>query len=140
MSKSSMPVSKAKTAYQLLDDVADLILEEPLRYDQRYWRLTASAWKMPDCGTVCCIGGWVDQLKADGQAENVEDFTVARGVGASARNILGLTAAQARELFNPDAAGDEPVEGQSVEHGFNGVRHIRKFQKKYAKQLKAKRV
>jgi hypothetical protein len=142
MSKKAMPISKAKNAYDLLTDVIDLIVEEPLRYNQGNWRQTEAddyfATDFPPCGTVCCVGGWVDLLKSKTPAKDVEDFTVARGVGASARQILGLSAPQARELFTPECTeGSSP---QTDEHARLGVLHIRKFQKKYAAKLKAKRV
>jgi hypothetical protein len=142
VSKNAMPKSKATNAYDLLTDVIDLIVEEPLRYNQGNWRQTEEddyfSTGFPKCGTVCCVGGWVDLLKSKTPTENVEVFTVASGVGASARQILGLSAPQARELFTPDCVGESSP--QTDEHARLGVLHIRKFQKKHAKQLKAKRV
>lgn len=140
MAKNAMPVSKAKTAYGLLSEVCALIKEEPLRYDQCRWiqrvggtgyeRLDLDVTKAPSCGTVGCVAGWVGTLK---RADSFSYW----GTELLAMDILGLDGVQAYELFNEDAAG---VESQSAAHAKRGIAHIRKFQKKYAKQLKAKRV
>jgi hypothetical protein len=136
--------SKAKNAYELLDEVIDLIVDDPRRFNQRDWRMVEGAdyyWSntidWPDCGTICCVAGWVDMLKSPTPTQSVDSFTTTRGVGRSARLILGLTSAQAVRLFNPDAVdGDFGTD----EHARLGVKHIRNFQKKHEKQLKAKKL
>src|SRR5579871_4839038 len=55
---------------RLLRKVAKHILAEPRRYDQDVWRLKgrpgercwASDGEYPACGTVACIGGWINTL------------------------------------------------------------------------------
>lgn len=140
MSKSAMPKSKAKTAYGLLSEIRKLILEEPKRYDQTGWlirgkRYAASIYgdMAPACGTVGCVGGWVQALK-----------------GRSAGRTLGLNYQQQVELFDGAAAGKrwEFSDGGSSRvtvatvraHARRGAKHIARFQKKYSAQLKAKRV
>lgn len=123
MSKTAMPKSKAKTAYGLLSEVRRLILASPNRYDQR------ECYQKTECGTVCCVGGWIVMLKAprthDGHRLN------------RAERILGLNWLAAGELWFRGAAGDR----LSIrEHARRGAAHIARFQKKYAAQLKAKRV
>lgn len=142
---TSIPKSTAETAYDLLSEVAALALAEPKRINMNTWRLRAGVdgcepvRGYPECGTVGCIGGWVDTLR--------------NAPSHAAQNILGLTDEQADELFYDDGllkeAGnveddeDDDVTdslAQTPEHANNVVAHIRKFQLKYAAQLKAKRV
>lgn len=146
MAKNAMPVSKAKNAYELLDEVIDLIAEEPLRLDQTDWRRKetdddVNIWEsFPACGTIGCVASWVDTLKSKRPTPVAEGFSTVVGVGGSARAILGLTSRQALELFNGDAAGERDGDGGIEGHARRGILHIRKFQKKHAKQLRAKKV
>jgi hypothetical protein len=135
-----VPKSKAKTAFDLLSDVAALALAEPRRIHMNFWRLTSTDTNVsavvpqgfPACGTVGCIGGWTEQI--------------ARGRKRDAEVILGLTHAQRMELFYPKAlladAGSarEAGNAQTPKHAERVVAHIRAFQQKYADQLKAKAV
>lgn len=122
MANSSIPKSKAKTAYGLLSEVRAIILAEPKRYDQCDWIRTGSGPDYPSCGTVACVGGWIGVLK--GQHHKSQD-------------ILGLSGYQAGQLFSYNAAKGQ---SQSLMHARSGAAHIRRFQKRYAKQLKAKAV
>lgn len=72
-----VPRSDATNAYDLLIDVARVIREEPLRYDQGSWltfgKYVASGEQYdnprgPECGTVGCRAGWICVL-ADGIME-----------------------------------------------------------------------
>lgn len=145
MSKKAMPKSKAKTAYGLLSEIRRLILEEPERYDQNQYLLTKEAfsWKFeqpsaPACGTIGCVAGWTCALKGLRWPRN-------EAVLDQARIILGVDEAAATSLFRFDAV---PLRSPSLfekrvtpqRHARLGARHIAKFQKKYAAQLKAKRV
>lgn len=142
MSKNAMPVSKAKTAYGLLSEIRKLILEEPKRYNQTDWLRTGKVTKMiyrdgaPACGTVGCVAGWVIALKANPKKVDMYELPTIAG------RILGIKGdydygGQVRELFHSDAAG---VREDISTHAERGAEHIAKFQKKYAKQLKAKKV
>ena len=145
MNKSAMPKSKAKTAYGLLSEIRKLILAEPQRYDQKNWSWLGEELpsnRRPACGTVCCVAGWVSALKFKKQITKVESATFALSdskVFKRAKSVLGLTYEATLELTHPNAAGDRNA--QTVEeHARHGAAHIAKFQQKYAKQLKAKRV
>jgi len=143
MAKSVMPKSKAKTAYGLLSEIRKLILEEPKRYDQtnvlrvgsdataKYHSLT------PACGTVGCVAGWVCVLTGN-------QMLTGWDVLDKADEVLGLTDAGIPEmrLFGEERAGSRDNESQSSirAHAARGAAHIAEFQKKYAAQLKAKRV
>jgi len=135
MAKHAMPVSKAKTAYGLLSEIRKIILEEPKRYDQ--WGLLSTGARAkahygtltPSCGTVGCVAGWVVALKSP---RSREIATVRAG------QVLGLDGmCQRSELFAGSKAGDRD---DITAHARRGAAHIAKFQKKYAKQLKAKKV
>jgi hypothetical protein len=132
-----MPTSRAKTAYGLLSEICKLIVEEPLRYYQGDWirregdnlSCFLPAKKYPSCGTVGCVAGWVATLKrrhfSDIQTESI------------AQKVLGLSGDQTIELFSGSAVSGV---GQTQAHARAGVRHIRRFQKKYLSQLLAKKV
>jgi hypothetical protein len=137
-----MPVSKAKTAYGLLSEIRKLILEEPKRYDQSSWLLndedmfgfkygSEAAVAVPACGTIGCVAGWVTVLKR----RKPRNFLIA----IEAADILGLTLTQRTSLFSPKACGDREKIGPD-RHADRGAAHIARFQKRHAKQLKAKRV
>lgn len=133
MAKNAMPVSKAKTAYGLLSEIRKLILEEPKRYDQSsFVPIASSRANRPACGTVCCVAGWATALK------NPALLNDSIQTSRFARYILGLELSQHAELVNPDAAG--PCDARPSLHAKRGAAHIARFQKKYAKQLKATRV
>ena len=58
-----------------------------------------------------------------------------------ANRILGLSNYQEEELFSACALDSATTAApQTLAYARAGVRHIRRFQKKYATQLKAKRV
>ena len=143
MKKTNLiPKSKAKNAYELLNEVKALILGEPKRYQQSMWIRRISKGdrrdEFPACGTVACVGGWVATLKR----KAVDEVTA----GDVAMDILGLDETKAYELFNAFALveciprGRPYPEPQSVAYAKLGAKHITRFQKKYAQQLKAKAV
>ena len=147
MAKNAMPVSKAKTAYGLLSEIRALILEEPKRYDQTVWKRDPAMLHrgdQPTCGTICCVAGWVDQLKSDEPVPSDNPYKYgSRGgfadyeIAWRAREVLGLSMEQRDELFGAERVG--PKRSHNA-HAKRGAAHIARFQKKYAKQLKAKRV
>lgn len=140
---SLIPVSKAKTAFGLLSEVAKVALAEPKRIYMGLWggqkgnfsRLTSDVTssgyeniglhidKRPACDTVGCIGGWTEALKP--------------GKAASLR--LGLSPTQAECLFYPYRLCEEPNQG-TLAHAKKVVAHIKRFQKKYSSQLKRTKV
>ena len=70
MTFKAVPRSKATNAYDLLNDVARAITEEPRRINMRWWTFffqgeALNNWAnqlhqedLPACGTVGCIAGW----------------------------------------------------------------------------------
>jgi hypothetical protein len=146
MAKNAMPKSKAKTAYGLLSEIRALILKEPKRYDQRDYLKTGDEAigyygnNAPTCGTVGCVAGWVGALKGGFKKFSLDDGSY---IDDFATDVLFGQHANASELsdqlFDGEAAGPRNNENP-VAHAQRGAKHIAKFQKKYAKQLKAKRV
>ena len=123
-----IPKSKAKTAYGLLSEIAALVTAEPKRFDMSTWIRREKHGEnarrgFPACGTVGCIGGWTQLL---------------RPREGGAQTILGLTFEQSNELFTP--SGWLAEDGQTAAHARKYVAHLRRFQKKYAAQLKAKKL
>lgn len=139
---ATLPKPSVSKEVQSLDGIrptmAKAVQPKPLRYDQRWWldREGNSGEAMytvtyPACGTVACVGGWVTLLtKTESAADSVFD---------TAMEILGLSRATAFRLFRANAV-PENLRPQSLPYARAGARHIAKFQKKYATQLKAKRV
>src|SRR4051812_46510738 len=91
-----MPVSKAKTAYELLGEIRKLILEEPLRYDQEKWLDVGCLLhdREPKCGTVGCVAGWVVALKEQ-RTSSAQSVIKCRAMA-----ILGIEVNQANWLFS----------------------------------------
>ena len=138
MDEKPIPRTRAKTAYGLLSEVCRLILAEPKRYNQRTFiersdesLITVDAPEgFPPCGTIGCVAGWVATLTTR------KTFTYTATADIASR-VLGLTGDQSSELFEMFAASGSP---QTRAHARSGVRHIRRFQKAHAAQLKAKRL
>lgn len=135
-SKACFQLSSATNAYDLLEDVKEVIKVDPLRYDQTTWRTVdyGEARKkyrdFPACGTVGCVAGWVVTLTRGTDMPFAE-------IMSTARKILGLDISEALELFSADAAGSLP---QTKAHTDGGIRHITRFQKKYKDKLKRKKI
>lgn len=138
---TTRPVSKAKTAYGLLGEIPKLILQEPKRYDQTCVLEVApkdgrhNPSNYPPCGTVGCVAGWTVALTEP--PRRVNRLILKANVMVHAARILGLTIGQAEELF---AAGQAGIHPQTLGHAKRGARHIARFRKRYAKQLRAKRI
>lgn len=139
-----VPTSRAKTAYGLLSEVRRLILAEPKRYSQGTWLQRAASTTpdlmpvggFPSCGTVGCVAGWVATLKRPRRWFNPLVS------GLIARRVLGLSEDQADLLFDGDAAyqRNPDADSQTAAHARAGAAHIYSFQKKFATQLRAKRL
>jgi len=132
------PVSKATNAYELLDEIRELIIEEPLRYNQASWlSIGEDAHRIyevvPSCGTVGCVAGWVVALRG---------YVGASSVYKSAMYHLGIDYEKADILFHGDAAGcvDEiggGVDSQTPEHARLGALHISQFMEQNKEKLLA---
>ncbi len=130
MSKKSVsvPRSTAANAYELLNDVARVITEEPGRVNMKWWaflfkgRTLSSqaqfleAEKIPQCGTVGCIAGWCCFLTRDteeyaygGPRQNGFEMN-------KAEQLLGIYGV-ASELFSPDLPGKDGMVRHK--HGYN---------------------
>lgn len=137
--KKGMPKSRAKTAYGLLGEIARLALAEPKRIRMAWWLTDPGAMpedKRPACGTVGCIGGWVLTLKGTRAQQRDALRGAVTDAGDNAAAILGLKESQAHALFDPFVRG----RAGTVTQARAVAARIRRFQKQYAAQLKAKAV
>lgn len=146
--KGKLPVSKAKTAYGLLSEIAALAIAEPKRIAMTLWLQKETGPQhrslpegYPACGTVGCVGGWTIALKPTAARKiNGGLFGPDReDSGQRAGRRLGLTEEQADELFLPSDICNSSNQ-QTPAHARAVVAHIRRFQKKYRTQLLAKKV
>lgn len=156
-----MPKSKATNAHELLDEIRNLILEEPRRYNQEDWlkkKLDAhdTSYNFPACNTIGCVAGWTVALKRSERTQRrmlqEEEVTFGHPFQETAQRILGLTDDQVSYLFNGSAVQDRLVKtsGNFIErrvvrpgtkmYARLGYNHITRFMKKHEAQLKAKRV
>ena len=134
---------RSTTAYEVLDIIKEIVLDDPLRVDMSNWLQVyeisdenpvlygsvKESW-IPSCGMVGCIGGWTERL-----------------IGSCHR--LGLNKEQEQELFYPSVLnGDlmnwesyQEIEGythpQTSEHARIVADHIIRFQENNFQQLQA---
>lgn len=128
MATSTIPKSKAKTAYGLLSEVVRLVEEEPKRMWMGIWSACAAdvildKSRRPACGTVGCVGGWCEVLVP----------------GSSAQKTLGLTGVQSAGLFLDNDLCCDRYQG-TLGHARRVVRHVRRFQKAHETQLRKKKI
>jgi len=149
-----IPRSRAKTAYGLVSDVIRAIKEEPKRVDMNVLSMTKSPDNGgPACGTVGCFAGWVSLLHGRMPRrirENWATYTIGHGYGPEevhAHELLG-----ACDYTNPE--GSVYTEGYVFSshgidlHGEEGspryarsvIARIRRFQKRNARVLRAKKL
>lgn len=141
---SKLPYSDAKTAYGLLTDVIRAILEEPKRIWMENWLLdgdsaqtfcAARGKKAPACGTIGCISGWITTLKParkvwSGCGEDI----IAPATGDYDRRKIRLAAS---DMFFDTSV---PAHYGTMKYARIVAGRIRKFQKEWAKDLKAVKV
>ncbi len=125
------PRTRATTPIGILKSVAKAILEEPKRYDQSDWGERVipeddyDKQRLPACGTVACVAGWVDVLTRPKTKDAVVGFG---GSERRARRKLKLQPWQARELFDGGAVYGR--EGTKA-YARAGVRHIEQFMREH---------
>lgn len=156
MASKHFPQSVATNAYDLLSEIVNLILDEPLRYNQSNWLLTGiqlkdAGYQPPMCNTIGCVAGWATSLKNQVPA-NYDRYSTTHQfrLEANATRLLGLTGDQATELFGGSAVAEmyESIHGpngnvpksQTIEYALLGALHIRAFQAQHADQLRQKAV
>lgn len=140
--KGKLPVSKAKTAYGLLSEIAALAIAEPKRIRMSKWLATQTVKdygaSAPACGTVGCIAGWGAVLVGTKKerAAMLSGYFGVDGLGIAGR-IFGLSKDATYSLCTTD--GMCFTEG-TPPHAREVIHRIRRFQKRYKAQLLAKRV
>jgi hypothetical protein len=161
--KAPIPRSNATNAYDLLSDVAKVMLAEPKRVNMARWieRVTPSRaaregeeWEKdiipsgaPDCGTVGCIAGWILLL-----LKRVEPGI---SIAYQATDLLGGTYATQLCHPPPTPTSNDPEHLPYTRHLFLGsvsgrpgtrayarrvVKRIHTFQQIHKVALKAKRL
>jgi hypothetical protein len=146
-----VPKASAENAYELLEQVVEAIKEDPKRYNQHLWVTNGERnggyspitfmpqdypdirLNMPACGTMGCVAGWVSVM-TKGPKEAMQ-----LNAQGHAQIVLGITDMQAERLFAGHAAGERDHESPEA-HAARGIRHIQRFMKANAAQLKAKKL
>lgn len=123
-------------AVKMLRRVQRLILAEPKRIAMRLWYTHEKYHPLdlvrgyPKCGTVGCIGGWVDVLALGGPKKAAVARVRVSIINSTARSTLGITLEQASELFyDGDLTGARNQ--QTLAHAQAVARHIDRFIEKY---------
>lgn len=117
---------------KILQAVINVIREEPLRYDQSVVVTKDYYGLKPACGTVCCVGGWINVLTRASAASRVSHNLQRAG------RILKLTDEEEGQLFSSEPVLDPQgyINNQWVryatrtaarQHMQAGVRHIKAF-------------
>lgn len=123
-----LPRTTETNAIGILKDVVKAIREEPLRYDQNEWIQFRSEDQIgPQCGTVCCVAGWVCVLtrpKSDRTGRSV----LRADVSDKAKEVLGINDVEADRLFDgsPKEVCEAGTPGSRA-YMEAGVRHIERF-------------
>lgn len=138
-----VPRSDAENAYELLQDVENVILAEPRRIHMNYWQLKADnpvrafssnrqllRRDFPACGMVGCVGGWTEAIGRRGPNDRRQ-----------AQELLGLSLYQTTGLFyKTELLHDAETHGQTRAHARRVVKHIRAFRAANKQQLLATKV
>lgn len=149
---SKVPYSDAKTAYTLLSDVIRTILEEPKRVHMDNWLLQGEGVKDflyrkgvldiggPACGTIGCISGWITTLKPNANVSSIagEDIIapyIGWGGGIDGAYLRRQEMREAADAMFMDTTVDATYGTRKYARIVAG--RIRKFQKVWAKDLKA---
>lgn len=134
--KKLAPLPRVRTTdpVKILQAVINVIREEPLRYDQSVVVTKDYYGLKPACGTVCCVGGWVNVLTRASAASPVS-LSLQR-----AGRVLKLTDDEEGQLFDsepsldPQGYSQKPrpwtrldTKAAARQHMQAGVRHIKAF-------------
>jgi|SRR5579859_2543571 len=149
------PRSKAKNAYELLNDVCRVVLDEPKRVHmdayitafQNPGRVACEIGDGPACGTVGCIGGWVAILKRRPHVDlstTLSISNIAANLLTDEEGVLKDIVRYPGSLFS-DSLFDKHGDQQDYKYGTREyaravVRKIRAFQKRHKAALLAKAV
>ncbi len=151
------PRSRATNAYDLLNDVARAVLEEPKRLNMDHWLIVGKKTikkmhvKEPMCNTVGCLAGWVTVLTRTPTIERAGCQPSKRRVSESAIQILAGEVPEGGGFVTPDDKFVNDLE--NLFHCFpyqrasgtrayarEVVKALRAFQKKHKSRLKRTKV
>lgn len=156
-----LPKSKAKDAYELVDEVCEAILSEPARYNQSTFgdgpkwedidspaEAIKEGWQphnVPACGTTCCYAGWVVVLARPRLfTAAMSDSNTSTNVPDEAERILGVDVDDlftGSDILHPYLRhGQEMPRAGTMAYARLGVKRLRAFQKSNAAELKARKL
>ncbi len=132
--------STATTAYALLDDLVTLVERDPLRMYLADWIVTdpseqltiATCFRVPACGTLGCIAGWICLLT------NTRTHSAMAGIAA--RDILGKPTVV--DLFSAPVVLPQQSSSQYGTPAYARlvIDRIRSFQREHEAHLRAQPV
>lgn len=146
--RAKLPQVSPKTSWDLFEATVQAIQKEPRRVNMRFWRMFAEdgyPWdekgRLPPCGTVGCIAGWMDTIMVAPQGVFV-------GGAVGYRVLTNLVPPQAREdadyLFNGsvDESGERsypfPAEQEGTPaYAESVIANVKRFMGKWEAELKA---
>ncbi len=142
MKLKAIPLSRAKTAWGLLQDVKRRMLEEPKRVEMDNWvEKRHPEDGGPACGTVGCFAGWVCLLKGKPRGKSP---TAMRILGANCDYVMPSTIDSywgSDSVFTDSQSGGD-IKGKqgTMTYARSVVKRIDGFMKRNKAKLKAKRV
>ena len=138
---ATLPPFTGTTFDDLLADVEQRIIEEPLRLDMRWWVVALNGRSLgkvtprgvPACGTVACLGGWMAIRSA---IPSIYD-----GLIVGTMYVGTIWAVDWDDLFNSFVHGEEEVFHSAVkledpEYVPLVLRRLAAFRREHAESLK----
>lgn len=117
---------KSKNPVVILRHVIRAIEQEPRRYDQStYVERRSGTFRdddyFPECGTVCCVAGWVNVIAG-------KPYTNYDKQADTAQQVLHLSGEEAHALFTGNPSGVTLRRRTTAkQHAAEGVKHIKRF-------------
>lgn len=145
-----IPVSRAKTAWGLLQSVKRAILADPRRADMRIFLDQPVTGIKPACGTVGCFAGWVGLLAGVPYTavSDIHGITVSDVNDITAISILGsnlnyytVGPENSDYVFNSgDGDACKTTSPRTVAHARAVVARIKRFMQVNKAKLKARKL
>jgi hypothetical protein len=141
--------SFAGTAWELCEDVIEIMRQEPRRVDMGYYMLIGSNYggdyqrwpRWPACGMVGCFAGWVVQLRYPDNSRPHHRNTARAILGLGLKYDIMHSPGRPNSVFN-SGFGDACIETRSrtPAHAAAVIKRIRRFMRINEKGLKARRL
>ena len=137
---------KARTAYELLQQVCAHIKAEPRGYLQCVWGVTGDEAKdmahadghtVPPCGTMACRAGWIVALHDGGPSFKRRILQASFSIRDRANMILGMDSGSTFSLFD-EFAISQYRNTDLRSYAAEGVRGLRTFMAEHRTHLKSR--